>query len=232
MIKKRQSRRISSRKRHNIEKKIKQRSKKIQKKMRKIKKDILPKNVRMSDEDLEELKRIKEMEKSRPPVVEEEVDYLWKTLVEENDVLVEVLDPRDPVGSRNPSHEEYVKAKGKDLVIYVMGSEMNLPNVNRKIGIFGQKGVGKMTLYKRLSKDYTVDKTLYRTECKDFSLLSLFRNVIPLESLFYKRLFEEFFKGREDLYAYFKGDVKAFLREIHTGRIKFWRESDKIEIQF
>ncbi|EOB14305.1 Guanine nucleotide-binding protein-like 3 [Nosema bombycis CQ1] len=177
ILKKRQSRRISSRKKHNIEKRIKTRAKKLSKIKKKEMKGNpkLPKSVLLTDEDLENLKRIKEEENQRR---EENTNFdfdSFKFFVDNSDLLIEVLDARDPLGSLNPFYENCIKEKSKKLIIcinnkdgvpvevveywesylksqgYEVINDKNISEIKGRIGIFGQKGVGKMYLYKKMN---------------------------------------------------------------------------------
>ncbi|EOB13009.1 Guanine nucleotide-binding protein [Nosema bombycis CQ1] len=250
MLKKRQSRRISSRKKHNIEKRIKTRAKKLSKiKKKEMKGNFkLPKSVLLTDEDLENLKRIKEEENQRR---EENTNFdfdSFKFFVDNSDLLIEVLDARDPLGSLNPFYENYIKEKSKKLILCInnkdgvpmevveywesylksQGYEVsndkniskNISKIKGRIGIFGQKGVGKMYLYKKMNLsvggDYkgkeggspldpplAVSPLQYPSSSinifKDLiqsppSLLSLLRNTIPLKSIFPKKYLNDLLK--------------------------------------
>ncbi|KAF9762196.1 Guanine nucleotide-binding protein-like 3-like protein [Nosema granulosis] len=275
MIKKRQSRRLSSRKKHNIEKKVKNRAKKQAKLKKKenSKKIKLPKNVLLADEDLELLKSIKEQENLRRSMkIEEEKKSLseekkslseekeslseeFKMLVDENDLIIEVLDPRDPIGSRNPKHEEYIKERGKELVVLLDATSSIPIDSTKRIGIFGQKNVGKTSLYKRLVLSGVVDKNIVRTECTHFDIISLFRNAIPLESIFYRKLLGDFFNSiNRDEFSLYLGipffdtykeleeilkhkyktnkPHEIILKEFHNGNIKFRRTNTEIILEY
>ncbi|EOB14993.1 Guanine nucleotide-binding protein-like 3 [Nosema bombycis CQ1] len=321
MLKKRQSRRISSRKKHNIEKRIKTRAKKLSKIKKKEMKGNpkLPKSVLLTDEDLENLKRIKEEENQRR---EENTNFdfdSFKFFVDNSDLLIEVLDARDPLGSLNPFYENCIKEKSKKLIICInnkdgvpvevveywesylksqgyevsddenISNDKNISKIKGRIGIFGQKGVGKMYLYKKMKKNGEGDykgkeggsplesplaaSPLEPTSSsinifKDLiqsppSLLSLLRNTIPLKSIFPKKYLNDLLNSinKDDFCIYFGIPyvntlkdleiefIKRFrltpsdlnlkileiiLKEMHKGKIKFYRENleGKIKYEF
>jgi hypothetical protein len=275
----------------------------------------LPKSVLLTDEDLENLKRIKEEENQRR---EENTNFdfdSFKFFVDNSDLLIEVLDARDPLGSLNPFYENCIKEKSKKLIIcinnkdgvplevveywesylksqgYEVSNDKNISKIKGRIGIFGQKGVGKMYLYKKMNRkgeeeggsplgmENPLESSLVVSPLavspsqtlnifKDLiqsppSLLSLLRNTIPLKSIFPKKYLNDLLNSinKDDFCIYFgipyfntlkdleiefikrfrltPSDLNSkileiILKEMHKGKIKFYRENleGKIKYEF
>ncbi|ADM11961.2 putative GTP binding protein [Encephalitozoon intestinalis ATCC 50506] len=189
--KKRQSKRLTTRKRESMLKKsrIDERKKRRMNRKMQAKMEKVPPSVLRTDEENIQYAEIKRMEKLRKMEYEETLKNSEKkepylnemvSLVSKSDVVIEVVDARDPDGSRNGEAEKIVSLHGKKLIIilnythYVpreivsewkvhlrkngancieLGEEdISWIGEEARIGIFGNPGSGKNFVLQSISR--------------------------------------------------------------------------------
>jgi nuclear GTP-binding protein len=139
VVKKRKSKRITTKRREKIRKKVREHDKKKRREGKLLEKrrtKVPPSVLRTEEENLtfEMIKRgVEERQKAYKEKIAEDktVDVSFKNnmkhinnLIERSDVIIQILDCRDPAGSRNYEIEKRIGLAGKKLVLILNKSDL------------------------------------------------------------------------------------------------------------
>ncbi|WUR04769.1 putative GTPase [Vairimorpha necatrix] len=222
--KKRKSKRLSTRKKNKIVKKIRKQDKDRRKEaiLKRKSRSKIPKHILMTDEDVQRLNDIKNNERSRKELVIEKEDA-FKKFLNDNEMFLVIVDPRDiyslpkfdifgdkpfylVLNYKNDISLEYLfefKKINNSFIVSKDSSDERLRNWNNEFNIF----VGKNDLSvgilgeKRVGKNFVrnmVSNSKIFTLDSEQGIKSLLRGCLTMRDVLYKDLIKKLIETQID----------------------------------
>ncbi|TBU10346.1 hypothetical protein CWI38_1834p0010 [Hamiltosporidium tvaerminnensis] len=143
--KRKKSRRLTIRRREGLKRKVRDTKRKEIRKLRKLEKlkEKVPTSLLRTDEDillLNQIKKNTEMRQNNPTVINLKLD--WCDLLEKCDVFLQILDSRDPEGSRNYEIENEIIKNNKKMIFIFNKTDLITEEVKEEwISNYTSKGI-------------------------------------------------------------------------------------------